>query len=192
MNYPLGRVISELFVHNKISPDDFNLVLMEKLMRFSDMHTRVQFNLLDSHDTARVLTQAGGDKLAMKNAFMYMMMMKGSPCIYYGTEIGMEGDRDPDCRRPMIWDETRQDGDLLQFFKELIKIRKKYIELIQNASISYVRENDICRWVLEWNGERLGLVFNFGDKDMDIGEKFLLVTKDRGNGVLGGKVLGLV
>jgi cyclomaltodextrinase / maltogenic alpha-amylase / neopullulanase len=28
----------------------------------------------------------------------------GAPAIYYGDEIAMEGQRDPDCRRPFVWD----------------------------------------------------------------------------------------
>ena len=82
MNYPLGRVINDMFVAKTIVPDKFNQALVAKLMKFSDLHNRVQFNLIDSHDTARVLTQADGDKLGLKNAFLFMMLMKGAPCIY--------------------------------------------------------------------------------------------------------------
>ena len=32
-----------------------------------------------------------------------LFAMPGSPCIYYGTEIAMEGSYDPDCRRCMPW-----------------------------------------------------------------------------------------
>ena len=32
-----------------------------------------------------------------------LFTMPGSPCIYYGTEIAMEGGHDPDCRRCMPW-----------------------------------------------------------------------------------------
>ncbi len=34
-----------------------------------------------------------------------LFTMPGSPCIYYGTEIALEGAHDPDCRRCMPWDE---------------------------------------------------------------------------------------
>jgi cyclomaltodextrinase / maltogenic alpha-amylase / neopullulanase len=41
------------------------------------------------------------------------MTYPGAPMLYYGDEIGLEGGRDPDCRRAMLWDHTRWDHDLL-------------------------------------------------------------------------------
>ena len=34
----------------------------------------------------------------MRLATLVQMTFPGAPCIYYGTEIGLEGDIDPDCR----------------------------------------------------------------------------------------------
>jgi neopullulanase len=72
-----------------------------------------QLNLLGSHDTARFLTIARGDTSALKLAYLTMMTYPGAPMLYYGDEIGLEGGRDPDCRRAMLWDHTRWDPDLL-------------------------------------------------------------------------------
>ena len=60
-----------------------------------------------------------------------LMTMPGSACIYYGTEIAMEGGDDPDCRRPMPWHkleagEYRQE---LAEAKALIALRKAYPQL---------------------------------------------------------------
>jgi glycosidase len=54
----------------------------------------------------------------------------GAPCIYYGDEIGLEGDKDPDCRRCYPWgweqraDERAQRSELLAYYKRLIAVRK--------------------------------------------------------------------
>ena len=63
----------------------------------------------------------------MKVVLTFMFIQKGTPCIYYGTEIGMEGEMDPDCRRCMIWEE--QDEELLAFVKQLIALRKQFSEV---------------------------------------------------------------
>ncbi len=67
--------------------------------------TQAQMNLLDSHDTARFLSLARGDESALRLAVLFSMCYPGAPCIYYGDEVGMEGNRDPDCRRAFRWDQ---------------------------------------------------------------------------------------
>src|SRR5690606_26237171 len=62
------------------------------------------WNLLGSHDTERIMTACGGDPRKAALAAVFNMTWIGTPVIYYGDEIGMEGETDPDCRRPMIWD----------------------------------------------------------------------------------------
>ena len=71
------------------------------------------------------------------------MTYVGAPMIYYGDEVGMWGANDPDCRKPMVWDDmvyedevTLPDGtkkdvpdkvevnrDLLAHYKKLIALR---------------------------------------------------------------------
>jgi glycosidase len=49
----------------------------------------------------------------------------GAPHIYYGDEIGMEGGRDPDCRRPFLWN-WKDDPDrvaLHDYYRSLIALR---------------------------------------------------------------------
>ncbi len=57
-------------------------------------------------------------------AYIFLFSFPGSPSIYYGDEIGLTGNNDPDNRRCMIWDKNRQNLNLLQFFKKMISIRK--------------------------------------------------------------------
>jgi glycosidase len=135
MNYPLGFAVSDYFLRKKSTAEQFSAALFRVLSRYSDLHNQAAFNLLDSHDTMRALTAAGGDKLALRNAFTMLFLLPGSPCIYYGTEIGMSGDGDPGCRKPMIWDPQKQDRELLAFFRGLIAFRRKYRALIKTAAI---------------------------------------------------------
>jgi cyclomaltodextrinase / maltogenic alpha-amylase / neopullulanase len=85
-----------------------------------------QLNLLGSHDTARFLTIARGDTSALKLAYLTMMTYPGAPMLYYGDEIGLEGGRDPDCRRAMLWDQARWNHDLRAAVQRYIALRKRY------------------------------------------------------------------
>ncbi len=77
------------------------------------------------------------------------MAYVGAPMIYYGDEVGMWGANDPDCRKPMVWDEMRYDdesflpnqtkkaepdkveanNDLREHYKKLIRIRNENLSL---------------------------------------------------------------
>ena len=84
-----------------------------------------QLNLLNSHDTARLLTAVGEDKASVQLATVLMMTFPGAPSIYYGDEVGLPGGRDPDSRRgfpqPQDWDTA-----ILKDYKQLIALRHQY------------------------------------------------------------------
>ncbi len=65
---------------------------------------------LTNHDMPRVMRSLGGDPGAMRVAAATMMAMPGTPFIYYGEEIGMQGGplpRDEDKRTPMRWTDSQ-------------------------------------------------------------------------------------
>ena len=100
-------------------------------MYYKQQIAEVIFNLLDSHDTERILTTANGNIQHVKAAIAFLYLQKGTPCIYYGTELALKGGPDPDCRRVMPWDRVSGDNDMLNFMKKLIKVRKEISSIIQ-------------------------------------------------------------
>ena len=59
---------------------------------------------LTNHDQNRVMTEMGGDVGAAKVAASLLLTGPGIPFIYYGEEIGMQGQKpDPRIRTPMQW-----------------------------------------------------------------------------------------
>jgi glycosidase len=49
----------------------------------------------------------------VRMAVLLQMTYVGSPFIYYGGEAGMWGANDPDCRKPMLWDDLVYDPELV-------------------------------------------------------------------------------
>ncbi len=80
-------------------------------------------NLLDSHDTGRMMSMAGGDAELVILCLAVLFTMPGAPCIYYGTEVGLEGGPDPDCRRGFPWDSMDSHPELTTAVTELIALR---------------------------------------------------------------------
>ena len=67
----------------------------------------------------------------MKLLAAIQLLLPGMPFIYYGDEVGMTGGPDPDCRRGMLWEEHRQDREILTYYRRLIALRKQYPQLIE-------------------------------------------------------------
>ena len=138
MNYPLRDAMVDFFALQRIGARAFVSRFESVRMHYSDRANRCMFNLIGSHDTERFLTACSrsewgwGDKrekdrlrLAMAFLFTYV----GMPMLYYGDEIGMSGKGDPDCRKPMEWNEERQDRGLFEFCQSFIRLRKSHSAL---------------------------------------------------------------
>ncbi len=86
---------------------------------------------LDSHDTIRA-----GSRCENMDAFFgqlaLLLTMPGTPCIYYGTELAMKGERNPYNRRCMPWEEIAQgkyDG-VMKEVAALIRLRKEHSQAV--------------------------------------------------------------
>jgi cyclomaltodextrinase len=142
MNYPLAEAILSFVggVHldlplvaraveyvrhvHAIDGPGFARQLQLAMSTYPPAATSVQLNLLDSHDTPRFLSMAGGDPSAARLGALIQMTLPGAPCIYYGDEVGLPGGHDPDCRRGYPWDPARQDTALRDFYAGLIELRR--------------------------------------------------------------------
>lgn len=87
------------------------------------------FNQLDSHDTARFLSLLQGDRRRMTMAVVWLFSWIGVPCLYYGDEVGLDGDNDPFCRKPFPWDESAWDSELLALNTRMARLRRKSLAL---------------------------------------------------------------
>ena len=142
MNYAYTETIENFFVEQSISATKMISGLNEQLMLYRQQTNEVMFNMLDSHDTARLLTIAEEDKAVAQMTLAFTFLQHGSPCIYYGTEVGMTGENDPDCRKPMIWEKELQDQEFLAFTKELIQLRKQYQEVLSSGTLEFIQADD--------------------------------------------------
>lgn len=101
----------------------FLAALARIVSAYEPRFARSMLGLIDSHDTPRFLSFAGGDADALRLAWLVLLTMPGAPCIYYGDEIGLAGEMDPHCRGAMPWDRDRWDLGLLATARSLVRIR---------------------------------------------------------------------
>ena len=127
MNYPLTSSINDFWVDKSLTARDFEHMINRSYTMYMQQNNNVLLNLLDSHDTDRLFTRSGCSEDAFYQQLAVLFTMPGSPCVFYGTEIAMEGGHDPDCRRCMPWDEI--DGGLwderIETLRTLIHLRRE-------------------------------------------------------------------
>ncbi len=80
--------------------------------------------ILDNHDTPR-LNHSLPEQWQQRMAQVLQFTLPGSPCIYYGVELGMTGGEDPEQRGPMRWDLVTDDNEQLEWTKKLIAMRNE-------------------------------------------------------------------
>ena len=125
MNYDMTRHVWKYLEH-RISLVDFKDRIKDYLAKMPKHILSVMYNLVGTHDQIRIKRRLKDDVRRVKQAFIWMFSSAGQPSIYYGDEIGMTGEHDPDNRRCMVWDEQAWDIDFQSFIKRLITMRQTY------------------------------------------------------------------
>ena len=138
MNYFYTRIGMDYLLNDAFDLPTFRAKIDDFRNRYPHVVLANQFNLLDSHDTARLMTQANGNLARVKQLLAFLMISEGSPCIYYGTEIGMEGGQDPDCRRLMQFDPDPTTHELHHLLKTLISLRHRYPQLANDGEWTWI------------------------------------------------------
>jgi len=186
MNYRWYRPARHFFADapDPLKPTEFVQLLKDKMNGIDINNLQAMMNLLASHDAPRVSTSLYNNGVYKYNVKPYdnpdykiekpdehtMKIQKmllihqftyiGAPHIWYGDEVGMWGADDPDCRKPMIWDdieyenethhpfdkiskddEVKQDKELIDFYKKLITLRKENPTLIY-GDINFILADD--------------------------------------------------
>lgn len=127
-----------------IEPSEFAARILSVREDYPDAAYYSLMNLLDSHDTERLLwtltpgaettadkeenaANVAEGKARQRVAALIQYTMPGAPTVFYGDEVGMTGDDDPDDRRTYPWpakDGTdARDLDLLAHYTALAKAR---------------------------------------------------------------------
>ncbi len=208
MNYRWAREAVRYFAGktSKISASEFRRRLESLLQDYPSENNYVLMNLYDSHDTDRLGSRIVNSDLSydrhvgvndnrdydvrkpqaeelqtQKLMAVFQMTFVGAPTIYYGTEAGMWGADDPDCRKPMLWadltykdershpfgkprpkDTNRFNQELFKWYVDLIRIRKQSTSLQLGACKFILSDDDknVLAFSRTYEDEEVIVVFN--------------------------------
>lgn len=170
MNYPFKDAIIG-FTKGEVKAKNLAEVVMSIAENYPKPVLHSLMNSLSTHDTLRIANALSVvDKhmtkpqralhwmpqhefirsmIMEKCAAFLQYMLPGSPCIYYGDEIGMQGFEDPFNRKYFQWDNINE--DMLGYYKKLGKLKKSNkplqlgdvtCEAISEGTIRITRELD--------------------------------------------------
>ena len=166
MNYTYTNSMIEYFAKGTIDKLELKRRLHRHEMKYNSNSLKCAFNVVDTHDTERILYTCKEDKIRLMHLIVFLFSQKGSPCIYYGTEIGMTGDGIglENNRRCMIWDDSLQDKNLFDFYKNIIKFRKEN-SIYLNDSLLEFEDSDILVYKTLNKNRSFRYILNNSSKD---------------------------
>jgi alpha-amylase len=200
-----GAIIAKTYTGNQMD-EIFSFDLASRFMNSaisganSDINGGLQFTLknipngsyatfLTNHDQNRVMSVLNGNVDKAKVAAALLLTSPGTPFIYYGEEIGMEGEKpDEQIRRPMQWsdgtnagfttgmpwealdsnysnmnvaDESSNPDSLLSYYRALINLREQYPALNETGIASVLStDRGIYSALRFWQNEKVLVLIN--------------------------------
>jgi cyclomaltodextrinase len=126
INYPFREACLDLLATRTLSATGFGARVQEILGAYPARANLGHYITLGTHDVPRLRTLLRGDSALEQLAFTMMFFFPGVPGIYYGDEIGLEGEKDPDNRRAFPWEEARWDATLRRHIQRMIRLRHEH------------------------------------------------------------------
>ncbi|MDV7695358.1 glycoside hydrolase family 13 protein [Chryseobacterium soli] len=165
----------------------------------------------ENHDTERWNEIFNADPKAYKMALTLISTVRGIPQIYYGSEVGMRGDKnkggDADIRRdfPGGWksdqqnafkpsDQTAEQKEYYQFTQKLLNWRKGKEVIHTGKTKNYIPQDNVFVYFRYNDKESVMVVINNNEKDTTVDLKRFaesLNTTSKGKEVISGKEISL-
>ena len=157
------------FISKSISLSEFVNNLMYSYFIYPHVRALENWTLISSHDIPRFSSMLVEARDIYKVVFI-QVFFPGSPVVYYGDEIGIEGKDDPDNRRCMNWSQVNSHNEILNWYKKLLNVRAKEDIITKgHFKIIYVNDNnDILIFSRYLNREEIYFIINFSTVDIQI------------------------
>ncbi len=174
-NYRFRDLVLDL-MSKKINVSKFWDLFKKHYLRYPSVYYNQFVNLLGSHDTTRLSSLFNLKQQQL--ALVLMLMFPGSPLLYYGDELGLEGAEDPDNRRAMRWDYLNH-KDRKQLYESIVRatsLRKENKVLKEGAIIIENYGDQILAFTRKDETDLITCVFNLGEEGFVLpkGTKLLL------------------
>lgn len=157
LNYPVYYPLNRFYQQQGSSQD------------LVDMHNRVSSlfpdpsalgTFVDNHDNPRFLSQKN-DVALLKNSLTYVLLSRGMPIVYYGTEQGYMGGSDPGNREDLWRSGFNSQSDVYGFIAKVLGVKKNAGGLGSDDHTHLFVDSTAYAWSRD-NGTVIALTSNIG------------------------------
>ena len=160
MNYDFRKHCRDFFALGAIDAARFSARISQMLYRYPTGIVQGQLNLLDSHDVSRFLSLCGGDVRRLRLAEVFLFTAPGTPCVFYGDELGVAGATEPDYRSAMPWNAPPE--DLRPLLRDLAALRREDSVLVLGTFRSLWMEGSLYLYRRELGDTAVIVALNAG------------------------------
>ena len=142
-DFPMYFAVRDVLAHDKPMTELADVLRADELYP----HPERLVHFFGNHDTTRFLTEAHGSVVRLREAIGLLAALRGTPELYSGDEIAMEGGADPDNRRdfpggfldeniPSVFNPATRTADqrtLIAWTSDLFAARKQHSALQGNS-----------------------------------------------------------
>lgn len=170
MNYRFRAAVLDFFARGTIDGARFASLIEALYHAYPPQASAVMFNLLGSHDTPRIVNEAGGNARRAALATLFQMTWPGAPSVYYGDEIGLPGAGDPHNRAPMDWNKANWNPVMTDAVRRAIALRRKHPSLRGDSfqTLHAPVGRRVAAFLRTGNDETAVTVFNASDSEQVI------------------------
>lgn len=171
MNYTFRDLALRFFGRDEIDGQGLIDGVSRMWAQYAWPVTLANQNLLGSHDTPRLLTECGGEMWRARLATVFQMTYPGSPGIYYGDEVGLEGGDDPGSRGAFPDAALPPDHEIHDAIKELAALRRSEPALTKGEWRPLTADGRLVAFERNLEERRLVVAINAGDGEaaVDVG-----------------------
>ncbi len=177
MNYAFTKACLDYYAFDTFDAKGFAQKLNHLLMRNNGRVNTMMLNLLDSHDTDRFYTSVNKNKDRLLSAIAVMNIYMGALCIYYGTELCLEGGYDPDNRRCFDWEEAHWDFPYMETLKKLLALKQK--PTVKKGDIHITYDENLCYLSRTYLGSEILLIVNQSGKTVPLSKTGTVLVENK-------------
>ncbi len=187
MNYPFANAIVDYLRDG--NADKLMNTVLQVVENYPPQSVKLLMNHIGTHDTARILTRLGTDRLnlsdrgsqaelvlnddeykkgteLLKLAAVLQFTFPGIPSVYYGDEAGMQGGSDPFCRAGYPW--GKENKEILDFYKKLGSIRRGSKAFCSGEFIPIMADSSVIAFMRKSGRHKAFIAINNGSNAVKI------------------------